>query len=123
MGRVSPVFDTAQRLLVVDSEDGRTMARSELTIEGLSAPLRVQRLTASGVNTLICGAISRPLINMILAARIVVIPFVVGEVAEVLEAHFDGSLTDPRFLMPGCQRRGRGRRFRHRGGGGRQRYA
>jgi predicted Fe-Mo cluster-binding NifX family protein len=115
MGRISPVFDSARELLVVQSEGGREVSRSDLMIEGLSPRLRVQKLTASGVDTLVCGAISRSLADMVSAAGVSVVPFVTGELAEVLQAHSDGRLTDPQFLMPGCRGRGQGRRGRFRG--------
>ena len=116
-GRVSPVFDSAQRLLIVDAADGSETGRSE---EGLGSgllPQRVARLKELGVDVLVCGAISRPLAGMIAASGIVLVPFISGECDEVLAAYLCGRLADPRFLLPGspptARRRWRlGRGFR-----------
>ena len=118
MGRISPVFDTAAKLWIVQSRSGRGPAGTELTIEGLSAAGRVQQLRDSRIDVLICAGISEPLMNMISAAGIRVVRFISGEVTEVLAAYLNRELADQRFLMPGRQGRGRGRRTR---GGGRGR--
>ena len=110
--RVSPVFDVAGRLLVVEAESGRETSRTEETIAEPFLPRKVRRLRELGVNVLICGAISRPLAAMIAQAGIAVIPWIAGEVDQVLKGYLDGQLPDPRFLMPGC---GRGHRWRRRG--------
>jgi predicted Fe-Mo cluster-binding NifX family protein len=117
--RVSPVFDTAQRLLIIDAADGSETARSEEDLRPVLPPQRVARLKELGVDVLICGAISRPLAGMIAASGIVVVPFIGGECDEVLAAYLDGRLPSPRFLMPGCCGPGRGWRHRGRGRAGR----
>ena len=116
-GRVSPVFDTAQRLLVIEAENAGEVGRSERTIALLFPPQRAQWLAEQAVNTLICGAISMPLANMIQFHGIRLLPWVAGNLEEVIQAYFAGNLQMPRFAMPGCC--GGGRRFR--GSGGRMR--
>ena len=59
---------------------------------------------------LVCGAISRPLAEKALAAGIKVIPFVAGDVEEVIEARLQGELPSSALAMPGCL--GRRERFR-----------
>ena len=119
-GRISPVFDTARSLLLIDVEKGLETGRREERLHEKWMPARAARLTALGVNTLLCGAISRPLSAMLASARVQVIPFLTGEVENVLKAYFDGELDDPLFQMPGCLslRWGQGRRRRFRGGHG-----
>ena len=114
-GRVSPVFDTARSLLLVDCDDSVEMGRSEETLAERLAPRRAAKMMDLGVNVLICGAISRPLAWMLASYGIQVVPFVSGDAEEVLSTYLSGGLQDPniapRFLMPGCrQRRFRGRR-------------
>ncbi len=125
-GRVSPVFDTANRVLLLRFEDGRELDRREAQFAGMPPPLRVQRLLDLGVDVLICGAISRPLSAMCLSAGITIIPWVSGHVDEVIGAFMTGGLPSPDYTMPGCcgqrirARRGRGGRSgrgRGRGGG------
>ena len=110
--RVSPVFDVAGRLLVVETESERETSRTEEVITSPFVPGKVQRLKELGINILICGAISRPLAAMVTHAGIALIPWIAGEVDQVLKGYLDGQLPNPRFLMPGC---GRGHRWR-RGG-------
>ena len=114
-GFVSSVFDFANQLLVVDVEAERKQNRSQIQLEQQPAPQRVSRLVELGVDVLLCGAISRPLVLMITASNIKVVPFVSGPVDEVLNAYLNGQLADPRFLQPGCRPEAR-RRFGCGGG-------
>jgi predicted Fe-Mo cluster-binding NifX family protein len=114
--RVSPVFDVAQRLLVVDIEESVEVARREEAIPETGLMRRATRVADLGVEVLICGAISMPLEQMLLSAGIQVIPQMCGLVEAVLQAFVSGTLMEQqRFLMPGCC----GRRRYGRGGGGR----
>jgi len=112
--RVSPVFDAARRLVLVDVENGMEQARREEVIHDSFLTQRAHRLTDLGVNVLICGAISRPLTTLLSASGITVIPWTAGAVDDVLAAYLKGCLPDPRWRMPGCG----GRRQRHRGSRG-----
>lgn len=113
--RVSPVFDVARQLLLVDAEQGAEAGRTEQVLEEDSLELRARRLAELGVNVLICGAISRPLESMLGAAGVEVIPQTCGQVNEVLGTFLSGQLVGDALVMPGCC--GRRRRFR----GGRRR--
>ena len=113
-GRVSPVFDTARHLLVIDVEGAKARSRHEESLTDEMPHMRVSRLANLGVAVLVCGAISRSLAEMIAASGIRVIPFVSGDVEEVIQAFLCGTLPSPAFLMPGCC----GRRRRFRGGRG-----
>jgi predicted Fe-Mo cluster-binding NifX family protein len=66
---------------------------------------RARRLTELEVNVLICGAISRPLAEMVSASGVVVIPWVSGPVEGVLRAYLTKRLSDSRWRMPGCRGR------------------
>jgi len=114
-GRVSPVFDAAQHLLVVEGNGAKEQSRREVLLVGAAWPQRVAEVSAQGVNVLICGAISQVLASMLADAGIRVVPFVSGEVEQVLTAYRSGRLAEPRFIMPGCRRRHRGPRGRGRG--------
>ena len=118
--RVSPVFDTARCVLVVVVDTRKEVRRDRIELRNGSFHDRVEALTGAGVDVLLCGAISRPLYEMLESAGIEVTPFLSGSIEEVLEAFMEERITDPRFLMPGCcgknRRRIRGRRFRLRKG-------
>jgi predicted Fe-Mo cluster-binding NifX family protein len=109
-GRVSPVFDTARHVLLVDIEDGRQVGQTEEPLEDGPPHRRLARLATLKVDALICGAISRPLADAVRGAGIRLVPFVAGPVEEVLHAFVNGSLPTGMFQMPGCC--GGRRRFR-----------
>ena len=110
--RVSPVFDVAKHLLLIDVDGGKEVNRYEAPIEDGRPWARAKHLAELGVNTLICGAISRPLEDMLTSADVRVIPHACGPVEQILRAFLAGSLTEDAFLMPGfCGRRRR--RGRH----------
>jgi len=100
--RVSPVFDVAGRLLVVDVEDGREIGRAEVPLADQEIDPRVRQVAEQGVNVLICGAVSRPLEMMLQNAGIEVIPHTCGNAEEVLRAYREGQLSEGAFAMPGC---------------------
>jgi predicted Fe-Mo cluster-binding NifX family protein len=101
-GRISPVFDTASRLLVLDIREKHEVARFETDISEHFLPSKAMRLTGLEIDTLICGAISRPLAYMITTAGIKLIPWITGKVEEILQAFLNNMLFDPQYLMPGC---------------------
>jgi len=105
--RISPVFDTAGQLLVLDIDDGRESDRTSQSIAGLSLQRRVDRLVELDVDVLLCGAISRPLAGMVAASGIRLIPWVTGDAEGVLRWYLTGKPMEPRFLMPGRRRRQR----------------
>lgn len=103
-GRISPVFDVCREALVVDIERGVVVSSSVHGLEGGTDFDRVGRLSGMGVETLICGAISRPLHRELLARHVEVIGFVAGDVGAVLAAFLTGRLGGNDFAMPGCGR-------------------
>ncbi len=113
--RISPVFDSAQMVLIAEVKNAAVVSRHYEPLD-LELPLsRVSKLSKLGVKILICGAISQFFANMIEARGIRVVPFVAGDVNQVLDAHLKGLLFTPSFQMPGCGMRRR-RRFRGRRG-------
>lgn len=116
-GRISPVFDTARKLVLVEVDGANELSRGEHAIQSKSFARRAEHINELGVEILLCGAISRPLAMMIAAQGIEVVPFISGEVDEVLGAYLQGRLADPKYFMPGCC----AMRHRFRGGfGGRK---
>ena len=113
--RVSPLFDVAQRVLLVDIEDGRQAGRTEEVLEQLDSEPRAKRVTELGADALICGAISLPLEEDLLSAGVQVIPEIRGRVEDVLRAFLSGQLDGDEFRMPGSyggRRRSRSPRVR-----------
>ena len=118
-GRVSPVMDTACRLLVVDFADSREVSRDTWDIPQVTIPYRVSFLADRGVKVLICGAISHQFERMLAASGIEPIPWFGGDVDRIIAAYVGGALHNDNYRLPGCGRgRGQGRgRCRDRGTG------
>lgn len=107
-GRVSPVFDVAERMLVVDTDGCAKTAQREESIP--SDPFgKPQRLAGLGIEVLLCGAVSRPLAAMLESQGIRVVSFLAGSAEEVVDAYLEGRLSDSSYWMPGCCRRRAGR--------------
>lgn len=116
-GRISPVFDVAGNVLLVDVADSTEHARENLAVDAAGPQARVNLLAQHGATVLICGAISSPVEMALAAAGIEVISQTCGDVEQVLAAYINGQWNPETFLMPGCC--GRRRRFqagRRRGG-------
>ncbi len=115
-GRISPVFDVAAHVLIVEIDDAHELTRRYATLTVEEPRARAAQLVATGTNILICGALSGPLETALSAVGIEVIPHICGDVESVLLAFADGRLNQDAFLMPGCcGRRRRARRGRQRG--------
>lgn len=124
--RISPVLDTATRLLVVEVAEGKEATRKEVLIGEGDLSRRCLRIHGLEIDLLICGAVSLLFSRMLAASGVRLLPGISGKAGEVVQACIKGNLTDSRFLMPGCRRKGwrhgmgsqaqRGRR--HRGNEG-----
>ncbi len=117
-GRVSPVFDVAGQLMLVELVQGLETSRREYRLPDADPQQRAAELSELHVETLICGAISQALESLLTESGIKVYGRVCGNVEDVLRAFASGTLGQPRFVMPGCWGRARGR---FRGGRGRAR--
>ncbi|MFH1139129.1 MAG: NifB/NifX family molybdenum-iron cluster-binding protein [Pseudomonadota bacterium] len=107
-GRVSPVFDVAQDLLVVDIEKSVESQRESRALIYADPWRRAGELAGLGTDVLICGAISRVLEAALTRSGVKVIGFVCGNIEEVVSAFMDGDIMSPRFWMPGrCSRKRR----------------
>ena len=102
--KVSPVLDTAARLLVIEVENQKEASRFETYLDEEDLSRRCYRIRGLAVDTLICGAISRPFSRMLLASGIDIIPEISGPIDDILDAYLQGNLFHSRFLMPGCKR-------------------
>ncbi|MGC9293412.1 MAG: NifB/NifX family molybdenum-iron cluster-binding protein [Acidobacteriaceae bacterium] len=103
-GRVSPVFDVAANLLLVDVEDGHEVRREERKLSGADPFARTAEFLRCGAETLLCGAISAPIAARVAAAGVQVVGFTCGKVDDVLRAYLNGGAAGRAFVMPGCQR-------------------
>lgn len=111
-GKVSSVFDFARRMVVIELDDGRETARREIVLESEDITRRTAELQRAEIDVLICGAVSRPLANIIRSCGMEVIPFVTGSVDQILDAYLKGQLNQQQFMMPGCWQGARKRQRR-----------
>jgi predicted Fe-Mo cluster-binding NifX family protein len=102
-GRISPVFDVARRVLLVDIVGGHAANRREETLPGSDPAAQANRLVALEPEVLICGAISRAMAGLLAATGIRVVPFTAGATEEVLAAWLAEGLPSPTLRMPGCR--------------------
>ncbi len=113
-GRVSPVFDVSREAVILTVEDMAVTDRCQVSIQAPTPRLKLDRIAALRVQTLICGAISEPLHRELTAVGVNVQSFVAGEIDQVIGSFVTGNLPSQVLTMPGC--RGQQNRFRHRRG-------
>lgn len=100
--RIAPVFDTARNIFLVEAMSRKIVSERR---EEFDANLPFQKaiyFVELGVDLLVCGAISRPLYDVMGAYGVHIFPFVAGELRQVVVAWVNGSLRASRFAMPGC---------------------
>jgi len=96
-GRVSPVFDVAEHVCVLDVKDSAATHRTEHRIEDQS---RVATLWGLGVDVVVCGAISRELEAALWVAGIEVVAEICGPVDRVIDAFLRGVLAEGAYFSP-----------------------
>lgn len=111
---MAPVFDVARNFHIVEITNGEIAKERNEVINESMPHIKSIRLREMGIDVLVCGAISRPVHSMVASYGIQVIPFITGEVQEVIKAWIEGRLEQKAFMMPGCRGRGMRRRFRGR---------
>jgi predicted Fe-Mo cluster-binding NifX family protein len=107
--RIAPVFDVARQFFIVESDAGRIVREAQETIPADDPGAMARRLSELGVKTLVCGAISRSMQGLVSSCGITVIPFVAGDLREVIQAWLQGRVRNEAFAMPGCCTQGRRR--------------
>lgn len=107
-GRVSPVFDVSRQMVVVEIDQGIIQRKSEESLHEDIAR-KVEKISGDGIQFLICGAISQSLAEVLTLRGIQIIPFITGNVDDVIQAWITDRLDRPCFAMPGCCGRNRRR--------------
>jgi predicted Fe-Mo cluster-binding NifX family protein len=95
-GRVSPVFDVADHLLLLGIENGREVRRKNLRLEVKEPFARAQRLAEKDVDLVLCGAVSAALEKALTCAGIRVLGFLGGALEDIIAAYLNGKLHDGR---------------------------
>jgi predicted Fe-Mo cluster-binding NifX family protein len=100
-GRVAPVFDTCRRVLIFsqDAEGEMPLGLEDWSDTGRHK--RAARLKEIGVEILLCGGISCWMEGLLSVQGIQTMPWLAGEVSEILEAFRLGRVTEQKYAMPG----------------------
>jgi len=113
--RISPVFDVAQNLMLISFHNGKETARFNLSLAGMSSPLKIDTLKKNEVEIVLCGAISEPFLRLLISSGFTVEPWISGRVEDVIQAVLQNRLSDPCYRMPGyCRYKEKGRQYRNR---------
>jgi predicted Fe-Mo cluster-binding NifX family protein len=102
--RISPVFDVSRQVLVVTVDGDRITGRRIEKMNNDDPFQKVALLTGMNIKTLICGAVSAHLHELMTAHGIQTLAFIAGEVDDVVGAFLKGDLPNPALCMPGCRR-------------------
>ena len=99
--RISPVFDVSQNILILDIAGQQINGKQLEKFDNDNPHRKVSRLFELGVKDLICGAVSAELAGLLENCGIRTIPFIAGEVEEVISAYLDKQLLNSVYKMPG----------------------
>ena len=102
--KVSPVLDTALRLLIVEVRNEKEVSRFIYYIDEPDLTRRCLSIRELDVNIIICCAVSHPFRHMLMASGIDVIQEISGLAEDVLEVFLKGTLFRSGFMMPWCKR-------------------
>ena len=100
--RISPVFDAAKTLLVVEIKNGRLWRKEYIPFDPLAIESMLAIFRNKKINTLICGAISTHPAEIIVNSDIRLVSFVMGNAHDFLESFTGKNHIEPVFVMPGC---------------------
>ena len=100
--RISPVLDTAARLLLVTCQRGKETARREIVLSMLPPEELASGLAELHADVLLCAALSEPLQRALEREGVRIRPHLCGEIESVLRAFHCGQLAREEFRMPGC---------------------
>ena len=102
--KISPLMDTASRLLIIDRSTPENTTRYEAAFFGHGIWHRTKFIVGHDVEVLLCGAISRPFKNMLCANGVQVVNGLSGSIETIMDAYLTGNLDRSVFFMPGCDK-------------------
>ena len=99
--KISPVLDTASKILIIDKDSQKESSRFEVTLIEQNMSKRCAFIRKLEPDILICGAVSRQFSKMLKTSGIKIISGISGPTKEVLEAYLQGGLLHSGLFMPG----------------------
>jgi predicted Fe-Mo cluster-binding NifX family protein len=100
--RISPVLDTATRLLLVTHRSGKEVERKEVVLGPMHTEMLAGSMVESRVDLLLCAALSEALLRALERRGIRVRPHLCGPIDGILQAFCCDQLDREEFRMPGC---------------------
>ena len=98
--RISPVFDAATRLMILEIESNKELGRLEIAMDAEEElHNRFKLIDELDIDCIICGAISRSFLEKLNGLGIKIIYGISGKVDDVLSAYLNNKPFE--FLMPG----------------------
>ena len=102
---ISTVFDSADQMLIVETDSKNKITKTPVKFVSVDPAARSAQLKNQGVDILICGAVSRPVLALIRSQGITVHSFIRGEIDAIITAYQNNQLGQAVFSLPGCRRR------------------
>jgi predicted Fe-Mo cluster-binding NifX family protein len=99
--RIAPLFDVSREIHVVEMKSGQIVAQSRVLLENAVPAFKARQLGEMGIDTLVCGAISRAMQDMVMAYGITLVAFISGDLNGVIDAWQSDKLCTEAFRMPG----------------------
>ncbi|EKD38027.1 MAG: hypothetical protein ACD_75C00893G0003 [uncultured bacterium] len=100
--RISPVFDSAETLLIARIRETEIVDRQIRLFQAGMFDRFVQLLSELDVQVLICGALCAGPARILEAQGVNVISFIAGDTEEILDRYVRGNDL-AQFAMPGCR--------------------
>ena len=101
--KISPVLDTASKLLIIEEDNRNESFRFEADLLEQDMSQRCSFIRSLDLDVLICGAVSRQLLGLLKASGIEIISEISGPAEDVLKAYLQGDLFHSGFFLPGRQ--------------------
>jgi len=102
--RVSPVFDVAHTLLIAEIEDQQVCRQHYQRFDPAVMSRLIHSFAEQGIACLVCGAVSQEPAELLEAAGIKLIPFIAGNIDDVLQMLVCKEPEWTEMKMPGCGR-------------------
>ena len=102
--KISPVLDTASKLLIIDDKTQKKSSRFEANLLEQEMSRRCSLIRKLDLDVLICGAVSRQFREMLKACGIKIISGISGPAKDVIKAYLEGDLLHSDYFMPGSKR-------------------
>ena len=97
------MLDTCTQLCILEPSGKHGGANRTIPIKAASIFERAGEIRKLGIRVIICGAVSEAFYNLLSEAGINLICGITGDIDEVVAAHRNGTLGQPRFRMPGSE--------------------